>query len=171
MAVSVPDTTTFSLQDVKDVTAFTLNKPNDLVAAIGRANEVAGGIPFLTRWDRRYVGSKNSLLNLRNWGVGGQQGTARIAGSHFTSFQWDTFVAAISGNIARRFVKVDRGFGTSWFSIQAGCIGTGTCTVTINCQTNNTGSAREGGWYMEVLQDLTTVRWQSIDTWFNQPPL
>ena len=53
----VPDTTTFSLRDVCDVVVPTTN---DLVDCFADAESA--------KFDANYSGSKNSLLNFRNYG-------------------------------------------------------------------------------------------------------
>jgi len=58
MATTVPDTDTFTLQDVVDVVNPTTD---DLVDCIADADPLG--------WDPAYEGSKNNLLNFRNYDV------------------------------------------------------------------------------------------------------
>lgn len=170
MAVQVPDTTTFSLQDVKDYDSFVFSPPNDLVAAIALANQSAQSIPFLTRWDGRYFGSRNSLLNFRCYGAGGFDDLNRVFGSHLTSFNFETWVGPFTGLVSRQFIKVDEGSGTAWFSVPLSASGIGQIQRTVTMDINNTGTARNGGLKMRITVGGTNVFESRTLTW-NQPSL
>lgn len=70
--MAVPNTTTFTLDDVRLEVDPTKNNLNDLITVANAQSP--------SEWDSDYAGSKNSLLNFRNYG----------AGPTFTAFQMQT---------------------------------------------------------------------------------
>ena len=173
MAVKIPDNFTFSLQDVKDLTMFLLNKPNDLVDAFSKANQTTGSTPFNTRWDGRYYSSGvQSLRDFRNYGAAGLEGLERISGSYLTSFTFNTFISPGQGGIFNRnYWEVDTGDGTGWFGLTpSSTAGDGSKSMTVSMSPNSTGTARFGAFYMKVFQNGTQI-WQSRNVIFNQPSL
>lgn len=70
--MAVPNTTTFTLDDVRLEVDPTKNNLNDLITVANAQSP--------SEWDPNYEGSKNSLLNFRNYG----------AEPTFTAFQMTT---------------------------------------------------------------------------------
>lgn len=70
--MAVPNTTTFTLDDVRLEVDPSKNNLNDLITVANAQNP--------SEWDSDYEGSKNSLLNFRNYG----------AEPTFTAFQMTT---------------------------------------------------------------------------------
>lgn len=170
MAEQVPRILPIDLLDVRNYDSWPTLQPSDLLTAIAVANGTTGSIPFNTRWDGRYVGAKNSLLNFQAYGAGGFNQLNFLFGSHLTSFNITTWVAAFGGIVGRTFDKVSQGSGTTWFTEPPDASGTGSVVRTVTMQTNLTGSARSGGIRMNVLVG-GTKRWESQTVFFNQPSL
>ena len=172
MAVQVSKDLPVTLQDLIAYDGFSLSPPNSLLGAKALANATTGTFPFRNRYDGRYVGSGpgNDLLQYRGYGGGALDKLSYIFGSHLTSFNIQTWTPAFSGIVSRQFTKVDQGDGTNWFNMPNSINGTGQIQRTITMNTNNTGTARNGGFHMRISDSGGNV-WQSITAFFNQPSL
>ena len=168
--MAVPNTNTFSLQDV--ATELALPATTDLIACFTTAN----GRPSYW-WDDLYVGSKNSLSNFRNYGfdtdiavgnVGSQYdnmttylydyngaGTLLGGGPGVTHHIWKSFNASDPDALACHWIP------NSGYEILGGVVGTlGTaCLVKVGSTTIDfspctiTGSY-EGSTYVILIQNL-----------------
>ncbi len=97
--MAVPDTNTFSLQDVVDEFTKVVPPPDDLVDCFANANANA--------FDPAYEGSKDRLSNFRNYaGVFAGQFNTIVSGSLSSSSSWSNQVFNLSSNYIGHTVQV-----------------------------------------------------------------
>ena len=111
--MAIPDTNTFSLQDVADYPDFSKQNPNDLIACFSAAN-VNGNL-----FDPNYEGDRDELYNFRNYDgpwVGRLMTVANVTTS--SSNSWSSRSNAVSSDLIGHDVKVVWKYtsGSTWSS-------------------------------------------------------
>lgn len=169
--MAVPNTNTFTLEDVCQQNAFLGRNPNSLVGARNIALESSGTYPFAFRFDRRYaVGAINRLSQFRSWGAAGFETDFYVFGSHLTFFDvpWQRFLLKSGATVS--FFEEDDGSGTAWFFLNKSTDAATSGTVRVTMQNNNTGTARTGAMGVRVIYPTGVTYWENIVR-FNQPSL
>jgi hypothetical protein len=129
---SVPNTNSFTLQDVVDIVN---PSSNDLIQCFQEA-DLIGFDPF-------YYSSGDNLLEFRNYSNSVSTSLSISPNPiSFTGNGGNTSVVATFDS-ARFYVsvsKIDTGNGTSWFSISSSLISTSGDSITVSCNTLSSGS-------------------------------
>ncbi len=161
--MAVPDTNTFSLQDVVDEFVKVSPQPDDLVDCFANASASA--------FDPAYEGSKDRLSNFRNYnGVFAGQFNTIVSGSLSSSQSWSNQVFTLSDNYIGHTVQVVWHYisGTSFTGdLQVGGNATlGTTTFDFDTYSgtawqtsrSNTSSYSSVTWF-DIATGTTALRW------------
>ena len=111
--MAIPDTNTFSLQDVADYQDFQKENPNDLIACFSAAN-INGNL-----FDPNYEGDRDELYNFRNYDgpwVGRLWGIVNV--NKVSSNIWSESIQSVPSDLVGHDVKVVWKYtsGSTWSS-------------------------------------------------------
>jgi len=111
--MAIPDTNTFSLQDVADYEDFQKENPNDLIACFSAAN-INGNL-----FDPNYEGDRDELYNFRNYDgpwVGRLWGIVNV--NKVSSNIWSESIQSVPSDLVGHDVKVVWKYtsGSTWSS-------------------------------------------------------